>query len=178
MKTLNYIQTLSKIGKILSKIVCICCAVGFIGSAVGAAAMLVGRHAAKIGGVTLHSILQTEAGITEGTIWAAISAGMILSVGEFFISRMAYRYFDNELTAGTPFTSEGAKELKHLGVSSVWISIVSVALAQGGQEVIAHFAENVETVSLDVFDSAAMGIMFIIVSLLCKHGAETVNKNR
>lgn len=176
MKTLNSIQTLSKIGKILSKIVCICCVVGFVGCAVGIAAVLIGIQAVEIGGLTLHGILENEAGITEGTVWAAIAVGMILSVGEFCVSRMAYRYFKNELNAGTPFTADGAKELMHLGISVIWIPIVSVVLAQIAQEVIAQFTEIVEPLVFDDFESVAMGVMFIIMSLFCKCGAELEEK--
>lgn len=172
MKTLSTIQTLSKIGKILSKIVYICCIVGFCGCAVGIAAMLIGAEAFKLGGVTLHSILQTEAGISEGTIWAAIVIGMILSIGEFFVSRMAYRYFEHEVKAGTPFSIDGAKELLHLGISVIWIPIVSVFLAQIAQGILAQFMENAEKLALDGFDSVALGVMFIVMSLLCRHGAE------
>ena len=59
MKTLNTIQTLSKIGKIFSKFIYICCIIGICGCAVGTVAMLIGTEVLKIGGVSLHSILET-----------------------------------------------------------------------------------------------------------------------
>lgn len=180
MKTLDIIQKLFKVGKIFSKIVYICCIVGFCGCAVGAVAMLVGAEAVKLGSVTLRSILETEAGISTGTVWAAIAVGVCLCVGEFFVARMAYRYFENELNAGTPFIFVGAKELLHLGISTIWIPIVAAVSANIVQGVIGQFAENVEKVSVDGFDSAAWGVMFILISLFCKYGAEckenTVNE--
>lgn len=178
MKTLKAIQTLSKIGKVLSKIVYICCMIGFFGCAAGIVAIFTGERAIKIGGITLHGILQTEIGVGKGTICAAIAVGMILCVGEFFVCRMAHRYFANELKAGTPFTAQGAKELLRLGISTIWIPIVSAVLAQAAQEVIARCMENVETVVLGGFDSVALGVMFIIMSLLCKYGAELEQKNK
>lgn len=177
MKTLHTIQTLSKIGKVFSKIVSICCIVGFCGCAVGMIAMLVGAETIQLGGITLHGILEAEAGISVGTIWAAIVVGMILCVGEFFVSRMAYRYFDNELKAGTPFTVEGAKELLHLGISTIWIPLVSMILAQVAQGTFSQFMKDVEKLSLEDFDSVAMGVVFLIVSLLCRHGAELKDKS-
>ncbi len=177
MKTLNTIQTLSKIGKVISKIIYICCIVGFCGCVVGIVAMLIGSRAANMGGETLQSLLFSEAGIGVGTIWTAIAVGMILSVGEFFVARMAYRYFHNELKAGTPFTAEGAKELMHLGVSIIWIPIVSTILALVAQEVIAQFMTNVEAVTVDGFDHVVLGVMFIFISLLCHHGAELREKS-
>lgn len=134
--------------------------------------MLVGEHAAKIGGTTLQNILQSEGGSSKGTLWAAIAVGLILSVGEFFVSHMAYRYFNNELKSGTPFTADGAKELLQLGISVIWIPIVSILLTQAAQEIIAQFMENVELWSLDGYGSVMLGITLVITSLLCKYGAE------
>lgn len=172
MKTLNTIQTFSKLGKVFSKIAYICCMVGVCGCGVGIVAILVGVETVKLGGVTLHSILEAEAGISTGTIWAAIVVGMILCASEIIVARMAHRYFDNELKAGTPFTMEGAKELMHLGISILWIPIVAAVLSQVAQEVLSQFMENVEKVSLDGFDSVGLGIMCMVISLLCKYGAE------
>lgn len=172
MKTLKTIQTLSKIGKILCKIVCICCVIGICGCAVGAIGILIGMDTLKIGGLTLNSILEAEAGISVGTVWAALAVGTILCIGELIVARMARRYFENELSAGTPFTLDGAKELMHLGISAIWIPIVAVVLAEVAQGVIAQLMENVEKVSMDGFDGVALGVTFIVVSLLCKYGAE------
>lgn len=172
MKTLNTIQTLSKIGKVLSKIIYICCIVGLIGCGVGIVAMLVGTETLKLGGVTLHSVLEAEAAVSTGTVWSAIAAGLILCIGEFFVSRMAYRYFENELNAGTPFTLDGAKDLLHLGISLILIPIVTAVLAQVAQAVIAQFMGNAEKLNFDSFDSVSLGVMFIVVSVLCRYGAE------
>lgn len=172
MKTLKTIQTLSKVGKIFSKIVTVCCVIGVIGCAVGSVAMLIGMKAVKIGGRTLESILSTEAGVYTGTIWAAIAVGAILCIGEFFVAQMACRYFDHELQAGTPFTADGAKELLHLGISCIWIPIVALVLAQVAQEVIAHFMANVELIAIDGYQHVGLGVVFIVTSLLCRYGAE------
>ncbi len=177
MKTLNTIQTLSKIGKIFSKIIYICCLVGIIGGAVGIIALLIGAETLKLGGMTLHTVLETEAGVGTGTVLTAIAVEIVLCIGEFFVSRMAYRYFENELKSGTPFTTDGAKELLHLGISTIWIPIVSFVLAQVTQGVIAQFTESVEKLDFNAFDSVALGVMFIVMSLLCKYGAELREHN-
>lgn len=170
MKTLNTIQTLSKTGKIMSKIVYICCIVGFCGCIVGIAAV-------AICGTGLNELLLSETGSGIGTLLAAISVGMILCIGEFFISRMAYRYFENELKAGTPFTFDGAKELQHLGVSVIWISAVTAVMAEVAQSVIYQLMYDVERLSPEAFDSIALGLVFIFISLICKYGAEVKDKS-
>lgn len=172
VKSLKAIQTLSKIGKIISKIIYICCIVGFVGCIVGAIAMLVGGEAVKLGGMTLHSILETEANLATGTVWTAIGAGAILCLGEIILTRMAFRYFEHELNAGTPFTADGAKELLRLGISVLWIPIVTVVLAQIVQNIIALFLENTEMLNLDGFTHVELGLALILVSLLCRCGTE------
>lgn len=172
MKTLNIIQTLSKIGKIISKVIFICCIIGFSGCIVGILAMFIGEQAVKIGGVTLHGILQTEAGVSEGTIWAAINVGMIFCGGGIALSAMAHRYFVNELNAGTPFTLSGAKELLRLGIFAIGIPVASSTLAQIVYDIFANTMEGVANMDLDAYGSAAIGVMLIVVSLLCRYGAE------
>lgn len=165
MKTLNTIQTLSKIGKILSKIIYICCIIGFCGCIVGIAAV-------AVCGMSLNGLVLFETGMGIGTLLAAIAVGLVYCIGEFFISRMAYRYFENELKAGTPFTFDGAKELRHLGISVIWISVVTAVIAEVAQGVIYQFLNDTERLSFEPFDAVAMGLLVIFISLICKHGAE------
>ncbi len=172
MKTLKTIQTLAEIGKVCSKWISICCIIGLCVCGVGALAVLVGADTLKLGGITLHSILETKADVSVGTVLAFLIVAASLCVGEYFVAREAYRYFENELNAGTPFTMEGAKELLHLGVSAIWIPIVSGVLAQVAQGVIAQCMQDVEKCSMDGIDSVALGAMLVFTSLLCKHGAQ------
>ena len=173
MKSLKTIQTLSKVGKIISKIVYICCMVGFIGCAVGLVAISIGGNALKFDGAALNDILYNEV-VNKGTALAAVVAGLILCAGEYVVSRMAYRYFDHELNVGTPFTLEGAKELMHLGISVIWINIVSAVLAQVAQGVISVMMENVEALTWEGGNSVALGVMLIVISVFCRYGAELV----
>lgn len=172
MKTLHTIQTLSKIGKVLSKIVYICCIIGFCGCAAGVAAMLLGAETIKLGGVTLHSILEAEAGLCEGAIWSAVAAGAILCTGEFFVARTAHCYFANELAAGTPFTLDGAKELFRLGIITICVPLGSLILAEIVSGILAGFLNCDDALKIENGGSVALGVMFIVMSLLCQYGAE------
>ena len=173
MKSLQTIQTLSKIGKIISKIVYICCMVGFIGCAVGIVAISIGGNALVFDDTSLNEVLNNEA-MSMGTALAAVIVGLILCAGEYVVARMAYRYFDNELNAGTPFTFEGSKELLRLGIFVVGINIVSSVLAQIAHGIISAVMENVEALTLEGGDSVAIGIMLIIMSVFCRYGSELV----
>ena len=82
MNTLKTIQTLSKIGKILSKIVFICCVVAFCGCIATIISLAFGAETLRIGGLTLKGIFQKSAETSIGTVYAAAATGLILSAGE------------------------------------------------------------------------------------------------
>ncbi len=173
MKSLKTIQTLSKIAKIISQIVYICCMVGFIGCAVGLVASFIAGNALTLDGAAINDIFDNEAA-SMGTTLATLIAGLILCAGEYVVARMAYRYFDNELNAGTPFTLEGAKELMRLGIFVIGVHIASTFLAQVAQSIISMMMENVGELALEDGDSVALGIMLIVISVFCHYGAEIV----
>ena len=172
MNTLKAIQVLSKIGKILSKIVYICCIVGFCSCIVGYISVIVGAESLKLGGVTLNSILKVEAGVTVGTVYAALAVGMILCAGEAVLSGFAAHYFKRELNDGTPFSLDGAKELLRLGILTICIPLGTQIVAAIVYSVIENRFEITEPFSLDNSVSVSLGVMFIIISLICKYGAE------
>lgn len=172
MKTLQIIQTLAKVGKILSKIVFICCIVGLCGCGVGILALIIGGEAVELGGVTLHSLLQKEADVSLGTVWAAIFVGIFLCIGELFVSKLALNYFTHELEKGTPFDLDGAKELLYLGIHSIWVPIAATIAAEIAQGILCAVADNVKRVKLDNDGNITTGVMLILMSLLCKYGAQ------
>ena len=130
MKTLNNIQKLSKIGKVLSRLVFVFCIIGFCGCIVGILSMALGAPTLKIDGVTLKSILSIEAGVTTGTAYAVMAAGMILCAGEAVLAKFAEHYFKRELADGTPFDLGGAKELMRLGILAICIPIGMQMIAE------------------------------------------------
>lgn len=173
MKSLKIIQTLCKLGKIFSKIVFICAIIGCAGCLVGILALIAaGDLSVKIGGESLESLLWVEAGIGVGTIWASIFVGLFLCGAQIVVSKMACNYFTHELAAGTPFTMEGAKELMHLGINTIWVPLAGIVLASVSQGIIGALWEDVAPLSLDNGDSLVLGVCFIIISVLCRYGAE------
>lgn len=177
MKTLNTIQKLSKIGKILSKIIFIFCIIGFCGCIVGILSMALGAPTLKIGGVTLESILNTEAEVTIGTVYAAMAAGMILCAGEAVLAKFAEHYFKRELTDGTPFTFAGAKEMQHLGILTICLPRGTRIVAEIVHAVMEQTMQGIAPLQLDNDGSVAFGIMFLVMSLICRYGAALYEEN-
>ena len=164
MNTLKTIQTLSKIGRILSKIVYICCVVGFCVCIVG--------EVFKLGGVTIHSIIESHSHMSMPALYTAMAVGMVLCAAEAVLSKFAEHYFTNELADGTPFTLMGAKELMHLGILTIMIPLCMVIVCSIGVAIADNFFQEIEKLSYDGYASVGLGVMMIVSSLFCRYGAE------
>lgn len=172
MKTLQTIQTLSKVGKILSKIIFVCCIVGVCISVVGLVSTALGVPSFKLGGITLESFLQEQAGLSQGTLCACMAAAAFLCAGEGVLSKFAVQYFERELADGTPFTLDGAKELLRLGVLSICVPTAANVAAQIVQKILAKALTDVQPADIGGTGGVGIGILLIILALVCKCGAQ------
>ena len=174
-KTLKTIQNLTKLGRILSKIVFIFCIVGASLCFVGFVSMSLGVKALSIGGVTFESILKVEADVSVGTVYATMACGMLFCVGEGVLAKFAEHYFKRALADGTPFHLEGARELFRLGILTIVIPLGTQMLAGIVHAVYAQLMPAVAPLNVDGFDSVALGVMFIVLSFVCRYGAEQMS---
>lgn len=173
MNSLKNIQTLSKIGKVLSKIAFIFSVIGFFSGASGLISLALGKDAlAVIGNIKVHGTILSDMGVNAANFAAALSGWMIVCAGEAVVAKFAEIYFKNELHAETPFTIIGAKELQRLGILAIAVSVfcnVAGVLVEG---VISGFTDIENKVDFNIYSNIALGVGFIIVSLLCRCGAE------
>ena len=178
MKTLETIQKITNAFKILSKVVMICSTVGAIGCAVGIIGIAFIPDAFKLGGVTIHSIVERAADESIGTGYASMAFGMIQCVGYAILGKLSFKYFDNEVNAGTPFTESGAKELNLLGLYTVCIPLVCNFASEIVLRVLKRTLEDVADVDINYYSSVFIGLLIMFIGLLCKYGAEqAVPKN-
>ena len=172
MNTLKTIQTLSKIGRILSKIVYICCVVGFCICIVGIISLGLGGEVFKLGSVTIHSIIESHSHMSMPALYTAMAVGIVLCAAEAVLSKFAEIYFKNELADGTPFTMRGAKELMRLGILTISIPLGMVIVCSIGVAIADNFFPEIEKLSYDGYASVGLGVMMILLSLFCRYGAE------
>ena len=177
MKTLNTIQKLSRIGKVLSKIAFILSVIGFCGCVAGLISLEFGNGGViKFGGVTLHALIEDEYGYNIESISAALFGWLIICAGEAVLAKFAEFYFRNELEAETPFTFDSSKELLRLGILTLAIPTGSAVVASIIEGIIAGFMQVEKAEAMDIYfdneSSIVLGIAFIIGALLCSHGAE------
>ncbi len=177
MKSLNTIQKLSKIGKILSKIGFVLSVVGFCGCIVGLLSLSLGNGGlVKLGSVTLHGLIPAEYGSNFKSVAAALSGWLIVCAGEAVRAKFGEVYFQNELNAGTPFTLAGAKELQRLGILTLAIPTGCAVVGSIVEGIVADFMKVAQASAMDsCFDNEAsivLGILLLVGSLLCRYGAE------
>ena len=172
MKTLKTIQTLAKIGKIISKIVYICCIVGGIMCVVGILGLALIPEGFKIGGTTVHGLVEESAKISMGTLYTAMATGIVFCAGEAILSRIAGNYFKRELADGTPFTFDGAKDLIRLGIYTICIPIATAVIGAIVYAVMKLTLDHVSDFRITDYVSVGLGLMFIVTGLICRYGAE------
>ena len=172
MNTLKSIQTLAKIGKVFSKIIFVCCVVGFCGCIVGIVSLALGAETFKLGGVTIHSMIENEAGLNLPTLYASMAVGLLFCAAEAVLCKFAEVYFKHELADGDPFTLRGAKELLRLGILAIVIPLGTVIVCSIGIAIADNFFPEIEKLSYDGYASVGLGIMMIVASLLCRYGVE------
>ena len=172
MKTLNTIQTLSKIGKIISKVIRILCIVGFCLCVVGIASFAFVGDGIQVGGVTVRGLVEKEADITVPTVYAAMATGAVFCAAEAVLCAFAERYFKNELADGVPFTLRGSKELTRLGVLTIVIQLCATVVCSIGGAIAAHFYPELKELDYGSGASVGLGVMMIVTALICRHGAE------
>ena len=124
-KTLKTIQTLCKVGRILSKITFIICIVGAALCVAGIISLALIPEGIKFDGLTIQGLVQKHAGVSVNTCYAAMAAGIALCAGGAVLAKFEELYFKRELASGTPFTFDGAKELIRLGVLTIAIPAVA-----------------------------------------------------
>ena len=172
MKTLNTIQKLAKIGKIISKIIFIFSIIGLVGCIAGIICLAVIPEGFKIGGLTVNEMVKKSGDVSVNTCYTAMAMGILLCAGEAVISKISEIYFKHELSAGTPFTFEGAKELLRFGICAIAVPIGTSLIAQIVYVIMSNALKDVADLNLNNSVSAGLGIVLIVVSLLCKYGAE------
>ena len=101
-----------------------------------------------------------------------MAVGIVFCIGECAVSMLAGRYFKNELAAGTVFTFEGANEMKRLGIVTICVPIGASVAAGIVYGIMKLCFKDVGNIDFGDFVSVGLGVMFIVTSLICRHGAE------
>lgn len=173
--SLKTIQVLARIGHVLSKIAFICCIVGASICIIGIASLAVGNDGVfKLGGVTIHGPIEQGFPVDAGSMYAVMATGLVFCICEGTVAKFAEVYFKHELASGTPFTFAGASELMRLGILAIALPLGASTLSAIVRSILDNSLGGISSISLSIDSSVAFGVMFIVMSVIIRYGAELV----
>ena len=180
-KTLSTIQGLMRLGRVLTIITLVFSIIGMVGCAVGGVALYATGDLiieTEQGDITLGELVYDETMATMEMFYFVIIVAFLACMTEVIISDRMAKYFKFELSEGTPFTFEGAKKLKKVGILAIVLPIVvEIVAAVIAVFLLANVPEALpatESTSTEITYASSLGtgVMMLIFSLIFKHGAE------
>lgn len=170
-KSLKTVQTICKVCKVLAEIAFVLLIVGAV--LVLAAAIFTGTGnfdaLVSSGGVVLDDMLR-QTGVTQDYMVAVLVCMTIIIAAEAVVAKFINVYFKHELKAGTPFTFEGAKEMLRLGIITIAVPVGASLAATIVFDIMAAGSGLDSEFNFEI--SLGMGLMFLALSPLLKHGTE------
>lgn len=170
-KSLKTVQTVCKVCKVLAEIAFVLLIVGAVlvlacGIFIGAGKM---DALMSSGALVLDEMLQ-QSGVTQEYVTAVLVCMTIIIAAEAVVAKFINVYFKHELKAGTPFTFEGAKEMLRLGIITIAVPVGASLAATIVFDIMAAGSGLDSEFNFEI--SLGMGLMFLALSPLLKHGTE------
>lgn len=163
-KTLKTIQTIMKVGRIIAKILLVLFIIGAVLSLIGFLLLIAGVD------TLVGFITEANAEVDIGDCYFNCIWGCISGVANAVLAWLAIKYFNQELSVGTPFTFDGAKELFRLGIINLSVVLGLSVMQTLIYGIIWIYFPTIETSNTEFSFSA--GLLMLILSLVFKHGAE------
>lgn len=170
-KSLKTVQTICKVCKVLAEIAFVMFVVIVVLMLAAAIFTGTGKLDALLlsGGVVLDDMLQ-QTGVTQDYMVAVFVCLTITIAAEAVVAKFINVYFKHELKAGTPFTFEGAKEMLRLGIITIAVPVGASLAATIVFDIMAAGSGLDSEFNFEI--SLGMGLMFLALSPLLKHGTE------
>lgn len=170
-KSLKTVQTVCKVCKVLAEIAFVLLVVGAVlvlacGIFIGAGKM---DALMSSGALVLDEMLQ-QSGVTQEYVTAVLVCMTIIIAAEAVVAKFINVYFKHELKAGTPFTFEGAKEMLRLGIITIAVPVGASLVATIVFGIMAAGSGLDSEFNFEI--SLGLGLMFLALSPLLKHGTE------
>ena len=160
-KNLKVIQTTSRVLEIICKVVFIFCMIGAIGSLVGVVALSLSYLSP-----TFVEAIENESGRSVFQLIGECLIGVVVGIEGIIVFKAHKDYFAMEQKDGTPFTFEGAKAFRTLGIMNIVAPIIAIIVAS----IISAIFNCWSDIRLDV--SFGTGLSMILLSFVFAYGAE------
>ena len=164
MKSLEIIQKIINVLRILAKIAFIFCIIGAVTAAIGAASLFAINENSEIWKKALEAIQPDT--IDLAAVRCSCLTGVVGCVVGAVLSWFSKRLFEDELAAGTPFDRYICKDMLKVGIIYLAVSVVSGIIIA-----IIYACFNLDADGSE-FSGFTTGIIYIICWLLCRYGAD------
>ena len=192
MKSLETIQKVAKFGRTISKIiytislVCliVLIIVGFAFYSIPKNIKLSSKQIAAITGIDTSEEIANDDGKeisfskekVAGRLYCQLAITCIVLISEMFIFKKAQHYFEFELKEGTPFTDNGAKKIKELGILVIAVPIVASVISSIIYLILRATLHDVGEFDIDFKISLSFGLFLLFLSAVFRYGASLKNK--
>jgi len=163
-KNLKTVQTIFKVLGIIWKVVYILCIVGAVASLVGLTLASVFNYFPEIAGR-----IEDESDMTIMQIIGYCLSGVIICIAQIILAKAHRDYFAMEQQVGTPFTEEGAKSFRTLGIMNIVIPVVTMVI-------VAIISAIFKSRDVEMYAGLGIGVTMILLSFVFAYGAELENK--
>lgn len=168
MNSLNTVQKTFKVFQVLSKVAMI---LSFVWAGLIALGLLCGAVWYS-GGTVVGASRETLLVMTEtnslNQMLGVLLSELVFALTDGVLFLLAFRYFRQEQADGTPFTRDGAGQIKRLGIRTIVFPLVALILAAVFHEL---FGVTRAADWGNQF-SVSLGIVLILASLIFRYGAE------
>ncbi len=171
MKSLNIIQTIAKIAKIVCQILVVLYIIAIAASAIGLAVTFFSEATFEIGELVFDDFLHVDGDFTLREIRVLLAELIVVGTAELVTVFLIKRYLNHELAACTPFTFEGANELLWLGIKTLSIFVGAMAIC-GILCMIVFGNAELAGIEMDGLSIGKHGVEMLLLSVIFRYGAE------
>lgn len=168
MNTLSKIQKFFHIFGIFIKIAYVFSIVGAVFCAVGALCVVAGIGGGQAFTLFGKPVIIYESSLGANQTLAVMLSSLLFLVTDAILLGLANQYIKREQAQGTPFTQAGADYLKKLGISCIWMPIVTTVVVQ----VVLVCLKAEQGGDLSNLPSVGTGVLLILTSLIFRYGAQ------
>jgi len=162
---LRIVQKICHVMEIIYKVLTIICLVGLICCVVGVVALSICSFFPNA-----KSMIEDESGRKLMQLIGLCLSGFVISMAHFIVLKAHRDFFAMEQKAGTPFTMEGARAFRTLGIMNIAVPIATTVVAA----IIGAIFKCRGDFRLDI--EVGLGIAMILLSFVFAYGAELEEK--
>lgn len=164
-KSLNVVQKTSRVLEIICRVLSILCLVGAIACLVAVVVMCIMYLFPKV-----VSDIESNSGRALYQIIGECVIGFIVSAAGFVVMRAHRDYFIMEQKAGTPFTLEGARSFRTLGIVNIVVPVACAIVSA----ILGAIFRCWDDIRLDF--GIGFGIAMVLLSFVLEYGSELESK--